>query len=108
MSCIYFTRIPSSINKFFDVGMPSSSIVKEPLLSIIVPSSNTFTPLEATLSPILFEYIYVPFLLKSPSNPWPTASCSITPGQPEPRTTGNSPAGAGWASKFKTASLNAS
>ena len=108
MSCIYFISIPSSISKFFDVGTPSSSIVNEPLLLIIVPSSNTFTPLEATLSPILFEYSDVPFLLKSPSNPCPTASCNITPGQPWPRTTGNSPAGAGLASKFKIANLNAS
>ena len=45
-------------------------------------TKNTFTPFEATLSPILFEYIDVPFLLKSPSNPCPTASCNITPGQP--------------------------
>ena len=32
---------------------------------------------------------------KSPSSPWPTASCHSTPDQPGPSTTGISPAGAG-------------
>ena len=32
--------------------------------------------------------------LKSPSRPWPIASCSKMPGQPEPSTTSISPAGA--------------
>jgi hypothetical protein len=44
--------------------------------------------------------------LKSPSRPWPTASCSSTPGQPAPSTTGIVPAGASTASRFTSAWRN--
>ena len=60
----------------------------------IAPSSTTVTPGAATRSPIRPEKAEVPLRLKSPSRPWPTASCSSTPGQPGPSTTGISPAGA--------------
>ena len=40
-----------------------------------------------------------PLRLKSPSSPWPMASCSRMPGQPGPSTTSISPAGAGLASR---------
>src|SRR5262249_17118720 len=61
----------------------------------MVPSSTTVTPLAATCRPIRPANAEVPRRLKSPSSPWPTASCSITPGQPGPSTTSISPAGAG-------------
>ena len=41
--------------------------------------------------------------LKSASSPWPTASCSRTPGQPGPSTTSISPAGASRASSCRIA-----
>ncbi len=50
----------------------------------------------------------VPLRLKSPSRPWPTASCSSTPGQPGPSTTVIVPAGAGTASRFTCAVRTAS
>ena len=50
----------------------------------------------------------VPLRLKSPSSPWPTASCSSTPGQPAPSTTVMVPAGAGTASRLTCAVRTAS
>ena len=47
------------------------------------------------MSPIMLVNIDVFLRWKSPSSPWPTASCHSTPDQPEPSTTGISPAGAG-------------
>ena len=93
---------------FFDDFVPSSSIVIDPLLFSIVPSSITVTPSAVTFSPIFPENIEVPFLLKSPSKPWPTASCNITPGQPGPKITGISPAGVGIDSRLVLAILKAS
>ncbi len=49
----------------------------------------------ATCWPISPAKAEVFLRLKSASRPWPTASCSRTPGQPGPRTTSISPAGAG-------------
>ena len=46
--------------------------------------------------------------LKSPSSPWPTASCSMTPGQPLDSTMSNVPAGAGTASRLTSAWRSAS
>ena len=69
----------------------------------MVPSSITVQILEATCSPISPENADVFFLLKSPSKPWPMASCIKTPGHPEPRTTVISPAGASMASRFNRA-----
>ena len=80
----------------------------DPLLFSIVPSSITVTPSAVTFSPILPEKIDVPFLLKSPSKPCPTASWSITPGQPGPNITGISPAGVGIDSRLVLAILSAS
>src|SRR5881394_2919302 len=77
----------------------------------MVPSSTTVTPLAATCWPIRPAKADVCLRFKSPSSPWPTASCSITPGQPGPSTTSISPAGAGTASRltsaWRTASLTA-
>ena len=58
------------------------------------------TPFVATRSPIRPEKADVPLRLKSPSSPWPIASWSRTPAQPEPITTGISPAGAATESRF--------
>ena len=74
-------------------------MVSEPRRSGIVPSSTTVTPGEATRWPMSPAKAEVFLRLKSPSSPWPTASCSITPGQPGPSTTVISPAGAGTESK---------
>ena len=81
--------MPSSISTVRWVGVPSSSMVSEPRRSAIAPSSTTVTPGAATRSPIRPEKAEVPLRLKSPSRPWPTASCSSTPGQPGPSTTGH-------------------
>ena len=59
-----------------------------------VPSSTTVTPGEAIMSPIILVNTEVFLRWKSPSSPWPTASCHSTPDQPGPSTTGISPAGA--------------
>ena len=69
----------------------------------MVPSSTTVTPFDATRWPIRPAKADVFLRLKSPSSPWPTASCSITPGQPGPSTTSISPAGAGTASRLTSA-----
>src|SRR5215211_3749944 len=96
--------MPSSISTVRLVGVPSSSIDKEPRREAMVPSSTTVTPFAATCWPIRPANADVCLRLKSPSRPWPTASCSITPGQPEPSTTSISPAGAGTDSRLTMAS----
>ena len=96
--------MPSSISTVRLVGVPSSSIESEPRREAMVPSSTTVTPLAATCWPIRPANAEVFLRLKSPSSPWPTASCSITPGQPEPSTTSISPAGAGTDSRLIMAS----
>ena len=88
--------------------MPSSSIVIEPRLSVIVPSSRTVTPGDATLSPSNPANAEVSLRLKSPSRPWPTASCSRIPGHPGPRATSITPAGAFSASRLTSAIRSAS
>src|SRR5215469_7936330 len=70
--------MPSSISTVRPVGVPSSSIESEPRREDIVPSSTTVTPLAATCWPIRPAKADVFLRLKSPSSPWPTASCSIT------------------------------
>ena len=69
----------------------------------MVPSSTTVTPGEAIRLPIRPANAEVFLRLKSPSSPWPIASCSRMPGQPEPSTTGISPAGAGRLSRLTSA-----
>ena len=69
----------------------------------MVPSSTTVTPGAATRSPMRPLNAEVPLRLKSPSSPWPIASCSSTPGQPGPSTTVMVPAGAGRASRLTSA-----
>ena len=96
--------MPSSISTVRLVGVPSSSIESEPRREAMVPSSTTVTPLAATCWPINPAKADVFLRLKSPSSPWPTASCSITPGQPAPSTTSISPAGAGTDSRLIMAS----
>src|SRR5882724_11219505 len=87
--------MPSSISTVREEGVPSSSTVSEPRRSLRVPSSTTVTPGEAMRWPTRPENAEVFLRLKSPSSPWPIASCSMTPGQPGPSTTLISPAGAG-------------
>src|SRR3979411_2254629 len=96
--------MPSSISTVRLVGVPSSSIGSEPRRDAMVPSSTTVTPLAATCWPIRPANAEVCLRLKSPSRPWPTASCSMTPGQPAPSTTSISPAGAGTDSRLTSAS----
>jgi hypothetical protein len=86
--------MPSSISTLRCVAWPSSSTLSEPRRSAMVPSSSTVTPLAATRWPMRPAKVLLPRRLKSPSRPWPTASCSSTPGQPGPSTTVISPAGA--------------
>jgi hypothetical protein len=69
-------------------------MVMLPRRSGIVPSSSTVTPGAAILWPISPAKAEVFLRLKSPSSPWPMASCSRMPGQPGPRTTSIIPAGA--------------
>src|SRR5262249_28826582 len=95
--------MPSWISTVRLVGVPSSSIESEPRRCARVPSSTTVTPLEATRWPIRPAKAEVFLRLKSPSNPWPTASCNMMPGQPGARTTSISPAGAGVASRLISA-----
>src|SRR5712675_1897164 len=78
--------LPSSISTVRLVGVPSSSIDSEPRREAMVPSSTTVTPFAATCWPISPAKADVFLRLKSPSSPWPTASCSMTPGQPLDRT----------------------
>ncbi len=100
--------MPSSIRMVRLVGVPSSSMVSEPRRPAMWPSSNTVTPGAATRSPMRPEKAEVPLRLKSPSRPWPTASCSSTPFQPGPSTTSISPAGQGTASRLTRAMRRAS
>ena len=81
-------------------GVPSSSKLIEPRRSGMVPSSTTVTPGAAMRLPISPAKAEVPLRLKSPSSPWPIASCSRMPGQPGPSTTSITPAGAGSASRL--------
>ena len=74
----------------------------------MVPSSSTVTPLAATRWPMRPENALEPLRLKSPSSPWPMASCSRMPGQPGPSTTVISPAGAGRDSRLVSAAFTAS
>ena len=80
--------MPSSISVVHWVTVPSSSMFSDPRRPARVPSSTMVTPGAATRWPMRPEYTEVPLRLKSPSRPWPTASCSSTPGQPGPSTTG--------------------
>src|SRR3981189_641410 len=47
-ACMKPFKIPSSIRTVRELGVPSSSIEREPRRSLIVPSSTTVTPGEAT------------------------------------------------------------
>src|SRR6478609_4273618 len=87
--------MPSSISTFLCVALPSSSTLSEPRRSGSVPSSSTVTPGAATRWPMRPVNALAPLRLKSPSRPWPIASCSSTPGQPGPSTTLIRPALAG-------------
>jgi hypothetical protein len=100
--------MPSSISTLRWLAWPSSSTLSEPRRSAMVPSSSTVTPLAATRWPMRPLKALEPLRLKSPSSPWPMASCSSTPGQPGPSTTVISPAGAGRASRLVSAALTAS
>ena len=100
--------MPSSISTLRWLAWPSSSTLSEPRRSAMVPSSSTVTPLAATRWPTRPLKAEEPLRLKSPSNPWPIASCSKMPGQPGPSTTVISPAGAGRDSKLTRAVLTAS
>ena len=75
---------PRSARSWRD-GVPSSSMLIEPRRSGIVPSSRTVTPLAAICWPISPAKATDPLRLKSPSSPWPMASCSRIPGQPGPK-----------------------
>ncbi len=99
--------MPSSISTVRRVGLPSSSMLSEPRRPGSVPSSTTVTPRAATRSPMRPEKAELPLRLKSPSRPWPMASCSRMPGQPGPSTTVMLPAGAGFDSRFTSAWLTA-
>ena len=74
----------------------------------MVPSSTTVHSSEATFCPTLPLNADAPLRLKSPSRPWPTASCKSTPGQPFPNTTSIVPAGASIASRLTLAWRTAS
>ena len=74
----------------------------------MVPSSTMVTPGAAMRWPISPEKADVFLRLKSPSSPWPMASCSRMPGQPLPSTTVISPAGAGTEDRLTSAERNAS
>ena len=90
------------------VGVPSSSMLSEPRRRARVPSSTTVHSAAATRSPMRLANAEVPLRLKSPSRPWPMASCSRMPGQPGPSTTVMVPAGAGCASRLTSACRTAS
>ena len=105
---MYPFRRPFSISVVHDVGVPSSSTFSEPRRSARVPSSTTVHSSLATFSPMRPENAELPLRLKSPSSPWPMASCSSTPGQPDPSTTVMVPAGAATASRFTSAWRTAS
>ena len=79
--------MPFSISTVRPVGVPSSSTLSEPRRLAMVPSSTTVQSSDATRLPMRSENADVPLRLKSPSRPWPIASCSRMPGQPGPSTT---------------------
>ena len=85
------------------VGSPSSSTLSDPRRQGMVPLSTTVHFSLATRLPIRPAKAEVFLRLKSASSPWPTASCSRTPGHPGPRTTSISPAGASRASSCRMA-----
>jgi hypothetical protein len=85
--------MPSSISTVSCVGVPSSSIDSEPAPPGDRAVIDHGDARRATRSPMRPEKALVPLRLKSPSRPWPTASCSSTPGQPGPSSTVISPAG---------------
>ena len=95
--------MPFSISTVRPVGVPSSSQLSEPRRLAIVPSSTTVHSGEATRSPMRPLKAETSLRLKSPSRPWPTASCSSTPGQPGPSTTVIVPAGASIACRLRSA-----
>ena len=68
-SCMRPTMIPSSMSTVREVGVPSSSIVREPRRPAIEPSSTTVTPGAATRWPILPVKTEEPLRWKSPSKP---------------------------------------
>src|SRR6266853_1580401 len=103
LSCMYPRSTPSSISMLRWVGLPSSSIEREPRRPGMVPSSTTVTPRAATFFPIFPAKAEEPLRLKSPSRPWPIASCRRMPGQPGPSTTVMVPAGAGRDSRLTSA-----
>ena len=90
------------------VAEPSSSTLSEPRRPAMVPLSTTVTLELATDWPMRPAKAEVFLRLKSASRPWPTASCSRMPGQPGPRTTSISPAGAGTAPSCRMAPRAAS
>ena len=100
--------MPPSIRTVSCVADPSSSTLSEPRRPAIVPLSTTVTFGLATGWPINPVKAEVFLRLKSASSPWPTASCSRTPGHPGPSTTCISPAGAGTAPNCRIAPRAAS
>ena len=100
--------MPFSISTVSCVGEPSSSTFSDPRRPSIVPLSTTVTLELATGRPISPLNAEVPLRLKSASSPWPTASCSSTPGHPGPSTTSISPAGAATAPSCRIAPRAAS
>ena len=90
------------------VAVPSSSTLSEPRRPAMVPLSTTVTLELATDWPMRPVKAEVFLRLKSASRPWPTASWSRIPGQPGPRTTSISPAGAGTAPSCRIAPRAAS
>src|SRR3989442_1242578 len=87
LSVMYPFRIPFSINTVRLVGVPSSSTFSEPRRNGSVPSSTMVQSVEATTWPTRSVKAEVFLRLKSASSPWPIASWSRIPGQPEPSTT---------------------
>ena len=61
-----------------------AALESEPRFDEMVPSSTTVTPLAATCWPINPENAEVCLRLKSPSSPWPIASCSTYPRRGRP------------------------
>ena len=108
LSLMYPLRMPFSISTVSRVGVPSSSIDSEPRRSGSDPSSTMVIPRAATCSPMRPEKADVPLRLKSPSSPWPIASCNRIPGQPGPSSTVISPAGAATDSRLTSACASAS
>src|ERR1035438_3241212 len=90
------------------VAEPSSSTLSEPRRPVMVPLSTTVTFGPATCWPMSPVNAEVFLRLKSASRPWPTASWRRIPGQPGPRTTCISPAGAGTAPSWRMAPRAAS